>query len=126
MANSGLEDLLNKVQEEMNQLRQTVALLVDEVERLTAENNRLRIQQYKAVEQMSLPTEKHQKIENTASNKEEDHQQEEQRMSSGQARLQSFYNEGIHICHHYFGSQRNSHEECIFCQDIIDSLGDKG
>lgn len=124
MSNSGLEDLLNKVQDETNQLSQTVALLVEEVTRLTAENNRLRIQQYNAVEQMSLPTEKKHTLEITESSKEEPHQREEQRMSSGQARLQSFYNEGIHICHHYFGSQRNSHEECIFCQDIIDSLGD--
>lgn len=44
---------------------------------------------------------------------------------SGRQRLQSFYDEGIHICHPYFGTQRLPNEACIFCQGILDGLEGK-
>lgn len=122
MRHQEIEELVQQVNQELIQLSQTVNRLSQELTRLQAENNRLRMQQYDAVEQMDLSNHfssslGEEEIQVSGEREEVVHQ-------SGQARLQSFYNEGIHICHHYFGQKRDSQEACIFCQDIIDSLGE--
>ncbi|MBF0934331.1 MAG: DUF972 family protein, partial [Abiotrophia defectiva] len=32
------------------------------------------------------------------------------------------YQEGIHICHTFYGMKREPGEECIFCQNLLDSF----
>ncbi|MGF3072898.1 initiation control protein YabA [Facklamia sp. P13069] len=123
MSEIKIEELLMQVNQELNQLFETVNTLSEEVTRLTNENNRLRMQQYQAVEQIEIkPLKDEENQKNQVIDKSE---QTLEHRQSGQARLQAFYNEGIHICHHYFGSKRETNEECIFCQDIIDSLGEQ-
>ncbi|MGX7109112.1 initiation control protein YabA [Facklamia miroungae] len=123
MSDIKIEELLKQVNQELNQLFETVNTLSEEVTRLTNENNRLRMQQYQAVEQMELNSLKDKEDQDSQTISQPE--QTLKNRQSGQARLQTFYNDGIHICHHYFGSKRETNEECIFCQDIIDSLGEQ-
>jgi len=60
---------------------------------------------------------------------QEDKRQEEtsqavpaKRQQAGRERLQTFYQEGIHICHTFYGMKREPGEECIFCQNLLDSF----
>lgn len=126
MSNQSLEMLVQKMEDQMKAVNQTVFELKQEVNRLTLENNRLRMQQYDAVEQMTLS----QVLTGEDTYEAQDQIQESDPLSpsrapSGRQRLQTFYDEGVHICHHYFGKKRDLREECIFCQDILDSLGDQ-
>lgn len=120
MSDYPIDELMRQIQGQLTAFEETVAQLSQEIEALKDENNRLRMQQYQAVDHLSFESNTIQDPKNPTQPVQE---QKQQRLS-GQARLQTFYNEGIHICHHYFGSQRETHEECIFCQDIIDSLGE--
>lgn len=128
MNSNYLDQLLTQVQEEMTQLQESVALLQKEIAQLTAENNRLRMQQYEQIDHITLLSRPNEVDQETAIFIKEDVRPIESPPSlettSGQERLQSFYDEGIHICHHYFGSRRDPQEACIFCQDILDTLGE--
>lgn len=41
----------------------------------------------------------------------------------GHERLQAYYDEGIHICHAFFGAPRQGEEECILCLGVLDEMG---
>lgn len=123
-----LDELLIQVEEEMTQLQESVAQLKDEIALLTAENNRLRMQQYEQIDQITLLNQPRQSQEERPLLIQEETKPNPSppvsKTPSGHERLQSFYDEGIHICHHYFGSRRDPQEACIFCQDILDTLGE--
>ena len=40
--------------------------------------------------------------------------------------LNSIYNSGYHICNMYYGSHRESGNDCMFCLDILDNFVDSG
>ena len=118
-----VERLIRQIEEEMDQLNQSVRQLKDQVETLTQENNRLRMQQYEAIEAITLTEGPTGPADSQASSQSPGDGASTEELK-GKARLQSFYDEGIHVCHPYFGTKRDPHEACIFCQDILDSLGE--
>ncbi|MGX7141192.1 initiation control protein YabA [Facklamia languida] len=123
MAEMPVERLIRQIEAEMDQLNQSVRQLKDQVETLTQENNRLRMRQYEAIEAITLTEGPKGPADSQARNPFPSNASSTEELK-GKARLQSFYDEGIHVCHPYFGTKRDPHEACIFCQDILDSLGE--
>lgn len=109
---------------EKNQLsyQDTLSELVECVIELNHENNRLRMRNDILEEKLKIyASEQIAHVHNT--------QQIPSvgvRQPSGQERLQSFYDDGIHVCHELFGQRRESNEECLFCQNVIMSLDQGG
>lgn len=116
-----IKQLLDHSSEQLIQLSETVARLSGALNELMEENNRLRMRNH---ELMSLVSQNYQ---TPAINNEEQSTAEQMEAvtddnTSGKDRLQTFYDEGIHVCHPYFGSQRYPDEECMFCQGVLDGL----
>lgn len=40
--------------------------------------------------------------------------------------LRNIYDSGYHICNMYYGSHRESGEDCMFCLDILDNFVNHG
>ena len=108
MADENIQLLMEQAERELIQLSETVAKLRRAFDTLSDENNRLRMTNAQlqalvvapnATKPVATPT-----------------------VSEGKSRLQTFYNEGIHICHPFFGSRRETGEECMFCQGVLDGL----
>ena len=109
-----IQKLLGVADDQLIQLSDTVAQLKVALSSLMEENNRLRMMNHDLQDTVSV-----------ISNQEIKSDEVVQPLSEGVAskdRLQAFYNEGIHVCHTFFGSRREQEEECIFCQSIIDGL----
>ncbi len=116
-----LYDLLDQTESDMIRLSNTVAQLKESVENLTQENNQLRLHNHDLHSRLQAYQEASQEA---VVGGEETFRQESSLPKKGQAQLQSFYDEGIHICHLYFGSRRDPGEACIFCQRVLDGLND--
>ena len=116
-----IKQLLDQSSEQLIQLNETVAQLTVALNDLMEENNRLRIRNQ---DLMALVSQNYQGKANEAGVSAQQIQIEDPTDDevSGKARLQTFYDEGIHICHPYFGSQRYPDEECMFCQGVLDGL----
>lgn len=120
-----IQALIMQVDRQVIQLNETVAQLQLALRDLSEENNRLRLMNHDLQEALN-----HSKRETFETAVSQDAVQESQTESpvtqqeagSGKNRLQSFYDEGIHICHPYFGSSRQPGEECMFCQGLLDAL----
>ncbi|MGO4928156.1 initiation-control protein YabA [Fundicoccus sp. Sow4_F4] len=116
-----IKQLFDQSSEQLIQLNETVAQLTVALNDLMEENNRLRIrnQDLMALFSQNYHTNTNESGTSTqqlpAENSTDD-------SISGKARLQTFYDEGIHVCHPYFGSQRYPDEECMFCQGVLDGL----
>lgn len=116
-----IKQLLDHSSEQLIQLNETVAQLTVALNDLMEENNRLRMRNHDVMTLVSQnylaktnelgATAPPLTVEDTTDNS-----------VSGKTRLQSFYDEGIHVCHPYFGSQRYPEEECMFCQGVLDGL----
>lgn len=118
-----IQELIMQVDRQVIQLNETVAQLQLALGELGEENNRLRLMNHDLKETLN-----HSRIEPTthdSQKKTEEVNEENEETSSGKDRLQGFYDEGIHICHPYFGSRRQPGEECMFCQGLLDALDQK-
>ncbi|MGO4937387.1 initiation control protein YabA [Fundicoccus sp. Sow4_H7] len=116
MEQSELQLLLQHIETEQNKLKDSMTELKRMINRLNEENNQLRIQNDTL---LSLVTESGNEENATQTDTTES---SEQKAKNGRERLQSFYNDHIHVCHPYFGSRRQTGEECMFCQAVLDSL----
>lgn len=116
-----IKHLLDQSSEQLIQLNETVAQLTVALNDLMEENNRLRMrnQDLMALVSQNYQTQAHETGTTTQSLSTENSRDDS---ISGKARLQTFYDEGIHVCHPYFGSQRYPDEECMFCQGVLDGL----
>ena len=103
------KELVELAERQLIQLSETIAVLKRTIEELSDENNRLTIAnthlQALVVEKPIHSSE----VEGTL-------------QDQGSERLRSFYREGIHICHPFFGARREPGEECMFCQGVLDSM----
>lgn len=45
-------------------------------------------------------------------------------LSKSKLNLEKLYEEGFHVCNFFYGSHRDSQEECAFCQNVI--YGEQG
>ena len=108
-------DIFDEAETLLLQLSDTVAQLREIIDNLVEENNKLR---------MSNNDLKSLLIKSQAEAREgrEDEADGESQVSSGRDSLLGFYNEGIHVCHEFFGSRRSSNEQCLFCQEVLERL----
>ncbi|UUX33145.1 initiation control protein YabA [Fundicoccus culcitae] len=116
MEQSELQLLLQHIETEQNKLTDSMSELKRMINRLNEENNRLRIQNDTLLSLVTDSTKEEHPTTTTPA------QSSEVKAKNGRERLQSFYNDNIHVCHPYFGSRRQEGEECMFCQAVLDSL----
>lgn len=116
-----IKHLLDHSSEQLIQLNETVAQLTVALNDLMEENNRLRMRNHDV---MTLVSQNYLAKTNELGEASQPLTVEDTTDNSvnGKTRLQSFYDEGIHVCHPYFGSQRYPEEECMFCQGVLDGL----
>ena len=50
----------------------------------------------------------------------------ENKSQAGLKSLRNIYDSGYHICNMYYGSHRESGEDCMFCLDILDNFVNHG
>ena len=50
----------------------------------------------------------------------------ESKSQAGLKSLRNIYDSGYHICNMYYGSHRESGEDCMFCLDILDNFVNHG
>lgn len=115
MEQSELQLLLAHIENEKEKFNESMVELKRMVNRLNEENNRLRIQNDNLLALVTNPSEQ----------SEDDNGEtvkDSSKLKNGKDRLHSFYQEGIHVCHPFFGSKREISEECMFCQSVLDSL----
>lgn len=106
--------LLDQAESQLLALSDTVAHLNQAMQQLIEENNQLRIDQHRI--RTSI-------LANEAADGNTDvPDQPAARPMSGRESLQNFYDEGIHVCHEFFGSRILPDEECLFCQEVIKRL----
>lgn len=129
-----IDRLLTQMAQQAETFQATLKEVQEQVDLLRAENNRLRIQAMRStvdgLENMeNQTTDKFHEstlglIEQVETQSLQAQSDETQQELSGRKQLESFYREGIHICHPYFGNRRDIHESCIFCEDVLDSLSE--
>lgn len=113
-------DLLDQAETHMLQLSDTVAQLREVIDSLVEENNKLRMSN-NDLKNLLI------KAQNQNKNNEDfdsEDTEESNQMTSGRESLLGFYNEGIHVCHEFFGSRRSPDEQCLFCQEVLKRLED--
>ncbi|MGO4942696.1 initiation control protein YabA [Ruoffia tabacinasalis] len=107
-------EMFDEAETHLLQLSDTVAQLREVIDNLVEENNKLRMSNN---DLKSLLIKFQTDAQEDVTEGEEDSQ-----TSSGRESLLGFYNEGIHVCHEFFGSRRSSNEQCLFCQEILERL----
>lgn len=112
MDTQDLQELLAQANQELLRLSSLMEQLNTAVNEVMTENNRLRILHKSSEEPVSHDVEEHMFDTDSPT-------------ISGKSKLQSFYDEGIHICHPYFGTKRDADEACIFCQGLLDVLANQ-
>lgn len=111
MIQQDIQQLLDDILTQQQAYQQNVTQLTQVVLALKEENNRLRMLNHNLNDQVQhLLQEKRTNQENTT---------EASPHISGKDRIQSFYDDGIHVCHELYGKPRHSSEDCLFCQDVL-------
>lgn len=105
--------LFDSANQQLNDLSKTMAQLKIQVDKLQEENNKLRINNSELRDKI-MPV-----LERTW---QEEEKSSEAGTSKGLESLQNFYDEGIHVCHEFFGSRLLPDEECLFCQEVMKRL----
>lgn len=116
MEQQEIQQLLMSAETQLIDLSETIAQLKVACDELREENNRLRMMNHNLhdlVNELAQPV---------VSQETQSSFNSEASTTNGRERLQTFYNEGMHVCHMFFGSRRDPEEQCIFCQSVIDGL----
>ena len=114
------QQLFQQLTQDREQLQKTLELLQRKMDGLVEENNRLRIknsQLENLVDYLARDTPPD--IETSTETSEVQSPFSANLMEDTQARLKKFYDEGIHICHDYYGSKREIGAECMFCHAVL-------
>ena len=118
--------LIKQADHQMLDLSDTVANLQKHITALIEENNQLKManlqlhdsllsyqegEPSKVVDSQNIPPD----IESPSPNTHPS-------ARPGQARLEEYYHDGIHICHQFFGAHRSPDEACILCLGVLDEM----
>lgn len=112
-------EILDQAETHMLQLSDTVAQLREVIDGLVEENNKLRMSNNDLRSLLIKAQRQHQQ---QAPSTRPSQDEEESTTASGRESLLGFYNEGIHVCHEFFGSRRSPQEQCLFCQEVLKRL----
>ena len=112
---------MQKIIDEARRLQGQLSEALEQLSRIATElnedNNRLTMLNHQMTEQLES-----QQVQLDDMNEIVQESAAPQLYQSGRDRLQTFYDNGIHVCHELFGKRRESDEQCLFCQDVIDRL----
>lgn len=112
-------ELFEKMDAELQTILETTAQLREVLSTVMAENNQLRLTNDE-LKELLVKRQQADPQENSA-----EAAPSAPEYHTGQERLQRYYDEGIHVCHPYFGSRRLPEEECLLCLGVIDGLSQK-
>lgn len=118
-----MQQMIDEARSLQAQLTQALENLSRIATELNEENNRLTIVNHQLTQQIEELTQQELALADMSESAQENPAPLTQ--SSGRDRLQTFYDNGIHVCHELFGKRRDSNEQCLFCQDVIDRLNHK-
>lgn len=107
-----MQQLFQQTTQGVVQLQKNLELLQQRMDMVVEENNRLRIknsQLENLVDYLARDTPPNVEKSVPSTIMPED----------AKAQLKKFYDEGIHICHPFYGSKRTLGEECMFCQEVL-------
>lgn len=90
---------------------ESIDILKQEVSRLVAENQNLRLENKTLRDQLQL------QLDGQAESAERS--SEHVGMSRSRLNLESIYEDGFHVCNMFFGQRRKDDESCAFCLDVI-------
>lgn len=116
------EEIFNLIQlaeRQMLDLSNSLANLKKQAALLIEENNQLRMANHDLHDMLMSQSQLQAQEENRQGNSETQYSVHH---PQGSSRLQAYYDEGIHVCHQYFGARRHLDEECIFCQGVLDEM----
>lgn len=110
-------ELLLEAEQQLVALQRTFAQLNLEIKQLEEENNRLRMNNAELKQQI-IPV-----IEQSFNEQPAPFETlEDPKSGKGYESLQNFYQDGIHVCHEFFGSRLEPGEECLFCVEVLKRL----
>ncbi|MBG9987842.1 DUF972 family protein [Aerococcaceae bacterium DSM 111176] len=115
MSHDLIQELIDKAESDLLHLSDTIAELRESMSHLMEQNNQLKLKNQELTDIILSKD-----IENDVL-KEEDSILIENK-PSGRDRLQAYYDDGIHICHEFFGMPITSGEECLFCNKFLEEL----
>lgn len=110
-------EIIERAERQMLDLSDSVASLRKELLHLIEENNQLRMSNHD-LHDLLMNQSQSQSDQQIIEASDYNHTQGKQASS----RLQSYYEEGIHVCHQLFGARRETGEECILCLGVLDEL----
>ena len=108
-------EIFNHIEEQMLDLSNTIASLKKELGHVIEENNQLRMTNHDL----------HDMVINQSKQAGQDTESASSTLyhvQNGNIPLQSYYDEGIHVCHQLFGARRSLDEECILCLGVLDEF----
>lgn len=117
MKHQDMQELIDKAESELLQLSDTISTLRSSMEELMEQNNQLELK-YQQLTESILKRKDHANQNDAMSNKKGEGE-------NAHHRLQQFYEDGIHICHDFFGMPIAKEEECLFCNKFLDELQNK-
>ncbi len=100
---SSVEYNLSHILTLVTELKEEIALLMEQNVRLEIENKHLRDHL----------------LELEGTSPTADIQETTMHLSESKLNLEKLYEEGFHVCNVFYGSHRESEEECAFCQNVI-------
>lgn len=115
-----IQTLIQQAHQQAQQLSEKVSQLQAVISQLQDENQALKMTN----EELKKLLVQRSQSESTERDDRPAQMQDPQTVS-GHDRLEEFYNEGIHVCHTYFGTRRMPGEECIFCQGLLEGLANQ-
>lgn len=119
MEHEEIFDLIRQAESQMLDLSNSLANLKKQVALLMEENNQLRMTNHDLHDMVVSQSQATNQVEFNQGPSENNPKGNH---SQGSSRLQTYYDEGIHVCHQYFGARRQLDEECIFCQGVLDEM----
>lgn len=117
--------LIKQADHQMMDLSDTVAKLQQQVTALMEENNQLRMANQQLHDSLVTVQDDQGEVATTASQQgvpDKTMEDKKAHPTPGKVRLHEYYQDGIHICHQFFGAHRNPEEECILCLGVLDEL----
>lgn len=106
MSKKELWDEFDLLEVKAHEVSQMISRLKKKVENLSEHNAELEIENQNLRKRLAeLTKTKHPFVKNKTE------------LSRSRQNLEKLYQEGFHVCTHFFGSRRDS--ECMFCQEII-------
>lgn len=99
---NSFESDLQRLLENLAQMKSSLQEVVEKNAVLELENQRLREHIRELTEVPEEPTEKG-----------------KQELSKSRLNLEKIYEDGFHVCNHLYGSRRMDDESCVFCLEVI-------